>query len=121
MPYKDKKAQLASQRKYRAENRDAVLERCKLNRQRHRMNALEAYGAWCHCCNERRLEFLCIDHINGGGNQHRKEIKSNSSDFLFRWLARHKFPAGFRVLCHNCNQSLSAYGYCPHEMEAISE
>ena len=25
------------------------------------------------------------------------------------------FPPGFRVLCHNCNQALGAYGYCPHK------
>jgi len=25
------------------------------------------------------------------------------------------YPTGFRVLCHNCNQAIGLYGYCPHK------
>ncbi len=78
-----------------------------------RIMAFNHYGTLCSCCGENRLEFLCIDHINGGGNQHRKEIKNK----FYPWLLRNNFPAGFRTLCHNCNLSLGFYGYCPHELE----
>jgi hypothetical protein len=45
---------------------------------------------------------LCIDHINGGGNIHTKELKENGTN-LYQWLKKQKFPAGFQVLCANCN------------------
>ena len=63
----------------------------------------------CACCFVNILEFLGIDHINGGGNKHKKEVRH-----VYEWLKRSNFPEGFRVLCHNCNQSIGAYGYCPH-------
>lgn len=67
----------------------------------------------CACCGEKHLEFLAIDHIEGGGGKHRKQIKCD----IYTWLKRNGFPSGFRVLCHNCNQSLGHYGYCPHKRE----
>lgn len=63
----------------------------------------------CACCGETILEFLSLDHIHGGGNKHKREVRH-----VYIWIVRHNFPEGFRVLCHNCNQSLGAYGYCPH-------
>jgi hypothetical protein len=70
---------------------------------------------FCCCCGEKHFEFLAIDHINGGGNKHRKQLglKSGGASF-YRWLIKNHFPAGYRVLCVNCNFSLGAYGYCPH-------
>jgi hypothetical protein len=69
----------------------------------------------CACCNEPRIEFLAIDHINGGGSRHRKQIKACN---IYVHLRSRGFPAGYRVLCHNCNQSLGLYGYCPHSKES---
>lgn len=66
----------------------------------------------CACCGDRHVEFLAIDHINGGGRKHRDEVKN-----IYSWLRRTGFPDGFRVLCHNCNMALGLYGYCPHETE----
>jgi hypothetical protein len=68
----------------------------------------------CDCCGETMYEFLSIDHINGGGNRHKRE---RSIKRLSDWLYHHDFPDGFRVLCHNCNQAIGYYGYCPHERE----
>ena len=83
-------------------------------RQRERMIALIAYSGGkplCRCCGEIRYEFLCIDHINGGGGRHRKQVGTN----FYRWLAKNGFPKGFQVLCHNCNMAKGFYGKCPHE------
>lgn len=66
----------------------------------------------CECCLENKIEFLALDHIYGGGNKHKKEVRH-----VFSWAKRNGYPPMFRVLCHNCNQSLGAYGYCPHEKE----
>ena len=78
-----------------------------------RLKVLEYYGSRCKCCGESRNEFLCVDHLNGGGSKHRKELRGKSS--IFRYIIRNNYPKEFRVLCHNCNQSLGYYGYCPHK------
>ncbi len=83
------------------------------SRQYHttRYEVLSAYSDGvpaCACCGERLLEFLSIDHVDGGGSLDRM------SGSIYGRLKRLGFPPGFRVLCHCCNQSLGAYGYCPH-------
>lgn len=91
---------------------------------RQRIKVLEHYGKNCACCSENNIEFLTIDHINGGGNQHRKEIiergeaRCGGSGF-YNWLIKNNFPEGFRTLCQNCNASLGHYGYCPHKNTLI--
>jgi len=69
----------------------------------------------CECCKETNLEFLAIDHINGGGSKH---IKSLPGASLARHLYFENYPEGYRVLCDNCNRSLGAYGYCPHKTQS---
>ena len=63
----------------------------------------------CECCKEKHIEFLTIDHINGGGRKHRKEVGN-----FFAWVKRNNYPPGFRILCMNCNFALGKFGYCPH-------
>lgn len=83
-----------------------------------RMEVLNAYGgAECVCCGEKRIEFLTIDHIDGGGHQHRKEIGVKAGTEFCRWLKKNNYPKGYRVLCSNCNGSLGRFGYCPHITE----
>jgi hypothetical protein len=67
-----------------------------------------------------RDEFLTLDHVNGGGNQHRRELNVRGKHF-FEWLVRHGFPNDppLRVLCMNCNWSLGRLGYCPHTKEGV--
>lgn len=83
-------------------------------RQKIKLIALQYYGGnppKCSCCGEYRIEFLAIDHIDGGGSKHRKERKGQS---IYQWLKINNYPNGYRVLCHNCNMSLGFYKYCPH-------
>lgn len=89
-----------------------------------RMEALVAYGhgdPYCRCCGDNRFEFLCLDHINGGGNKHRIEISGskNGGNQLYYWLKRNKYPDGFQVLCHNCNMAKHIYGKCPYEKSHV--
>ena len=63
----------------------------------------------CACCGELEKMFLVIDHMNGGGGQHRKAISGHIST----WLKRQDYPDGYRVLCHNCNHAVRL-GVCPH-------
>ncbi len=75
-------------------------------KRRHRVIEHYSGGAMkCALCPEAREDLLVIDHVNGGGEAHRKELKSASSDQFYGWVIRNKFPSGFRVLCHNCNHA----------------
>lgn len=67
----------------------------------------------CACCGITELEFLAIDHINGGGRKHLAQI----GGCLAHWLQQENFPKGYRVLCHNCNFALGRHGYCPHKTQ----
>lgn len=90
-------------------------------RRRRRLEVLTHYSnghPQCACCGEKHLEFLSIDHINGGGNKHRQK---EGYARIYRWLRQHDYPDGYRVLCHNCNQSIGLYGYCPHANEPKTE
>ena len=83
--------------------------------QRERLEVLEYYGGYpprCACCGVTEVVFLCVDHINGGGNKHREEIGRGCS--IHRWLRKNGFPLGYQVLCHNCNIAKTRLGYCPH-------
>lgn len=71
----------------------------------------------CKCCGEKEIKFLSVDHINGGGNKHRKELKfskDGSGGDIYRWLIKNNYPKGFQILCHNCNMAKGFYGTCPH-------
>ena len=81
---------------------------------------IDHYGGKCACpsCGETELEFLVIDHINGGGNKHRAEIGGLGGAGFYRWIKRNNFPEGFQVLCHNCNWSKGSGKLCVHERES---
>jgi len=73
----------------------------------------QKYGGYrCTCCGETESRFLTIDHVNGGGNKHRRAIGIGR---FYYWLRDNNFPAGFQVLCYNCNLGKSQNGgVCPH-------
>jgi hypothetical protein len=80
-----------------------------------RMKVLKYYGGdppKCACCGETEYKFLAIDHINGGGLKQRRETKTHN---LESWINKSKYPAGFQILCHNCNAAKGFYGECPHK------
>lgn len=67
----------------------------------------------CACCSETNPGFLTIDHINGGGNAHRREVGGGNN--LLIWLKKQDYPEGFQVLCFNCNAGRYWNGgSCPH-------
>lgn len=93
----------------------ANLKYGKKSRTADRIAALRYYSGSedpeCACCGDTNLEFLSIDHIGGGGAQQRKELNNYH---LPTWLKKNNYPAGYRVLCMNCNFSIGKRGYCPH-------
>jgi len=74
---------------------------------------IDGYGGKCKCCGETRKEYLTIDHKNGNGRKHRKEIGVTGSGF-YRWLKENNYPEGFQILCFNCNCGKGSYSVCPH-------
>lgn len=52
----------------------------------------------CTRCGEDDMACLSIDHINGGGVQHRRIIGSH----FYAWLIKNNFPEGYQTLCMNC-------------------
>lgn len=91
-------------------------EQRKEAHRKRRTEALRAYGGGvpaCVCCGETGLLFLSLDHVNGGGHQHRRETGGGG---FYSWLKRHNYPAGFQILCHNCNLGRQLNGgICPHQ------
>ncbi len=80
---------------------------------RHRLKvkveAINHYGGKCACCGTTRVEFLCIDHINNDGAEHRRKIGRYP---MPRWLKQHGYPEGYQVLCWNCNSAKQILGRC---------
>lgn len=56
----------------------------------------------CSGCGFDNIKALTIDHIFGGGNQHRKQINSKGGGEFYTWLRKNQYPEGFQVLCMNC-------------------
>lgn len=81
-----------------------------------RQEVLEHYGNKCVCCNETEPMFLNIDHINGGGTAHRRQLHIDS---IYKWLKRNSYPDGFQILCANCNGAKGHYSECPHTLVDI--
>lgn len=103
--------------------KDAIVS--KARRDFLRLEAIRHYSNGtnrCACCEEDHIQFLVIDHINGGGNAHRRAVRKRgimSGNDIYLWLKRSKYPVGYRVLCDNCNSARGRYGKCPHEDEAV--
>lgn len=87
---------------------------------RNRITVLAHYSKGtmeCKCCKENTLQFLSIDHVNGGGNKHRQALKkTKTGTALYYWLIKQNFPDGYAVLCMNCNWGKRMNGgICPHQ------
>lgn len=87
-------------------SRIAALARTAERLQVIRSTIFAYYGEECTCC--RSTQSLTIDHVNGDGAEHRKNLpggESRSGLFLYRWLIDNDMPSGFQTLCNRCNSS----------------
>jgi 5-methylcytosine-specific restriction endonuclease McrA len=94
-----------------------------VSKQRDRYRVVKAevmnhYGGKCSCCGETNINKLTMDHVNGGGIRHYKEIGVSQ---LYRWIRKNNFPPNFQVLCMNCNSAKYNYGVCPHNMNGLGD
>lgn len=100
----------ASDARYRDENREEISNRKKTESQRshNREYMLKrktavfkhySHGSFCCAqCGFSDIRALSVDHIEGGGRQHRREINQP----IYHWLFKNGFPEGYQILCMNC-------------------
>lgn len=89
-------------------------ERALARARQYRTEVLKAYGNACACCGEEEQIFLAVDHFNGGGGRHRKELGFSGSRF-YQWLKERGYPKEYQLLCSNCNWAKHVTkGKCPH-------
>lgn len=70
------------------------------------------FGGKCACCGESWVDFLVLDHVEGGGREHRRKI-GNGWQF-YRWVVNHPESRHmFQILCANCNMAKERGG-CPN-------
>lgn len=111
--HNDIEAQRQRHRDYYAANADRKREQQRRNSAARKKRVIDHYGGCCACCGETEIAFLCMDHINGGGNEHRRQV--GVGNVIYWWIVKNDFPEGFQVLCWNCNSAKHWYGVCPHE------
>jgi len=107
-------------RKFYLTHKDSIKKRVSLYKIRHRrqytdnsdvvkIKLIQHYSRnnmKCATCGEQDMDILTIDHINGGGNKHRRQLSKSGTvtgvDF-YRHLTNQGYPSGYQVLCWNCN------------------
>lgn len=78
-----------------------------------RSDVLSNYGGKCACCGESEFDFLQIDHVNGGGNAHRKTVSTRQ---IYQFLRKNGYPKDdYQLLCANCNMAKERPNGCPHQ------
>src|SRR3990167_11182501 len=81
--YSHKEQCLRANKEWAKRNVEKTLEFGRRRNRKYRMELLQAYGGKdpkCACCGESELKFLCLDHINGGGGKHRKELRARGNN-----------------------------------------
>lgn len=82
------------------QNRWARLKR--RNRKHEVINHYSNGTNMCESCGFCDIRALTIDHVDGGGCKHRRDIGITSGWGFYKWLIDNGFPEGFQVLCANC-------------------
>jgi hypothetical protein len=108
-------------KRYRMTHREEYRAIHRRSRIKLKADVIDAYGGKCSCCGEWRIEFLTIDHVDGGGTQHRIALATKADGKVggrrfYQLLRIQGYPAGYEVMCWNCNcgRQLNG-GTCPHK------
>lgn len=114
MPLTNPVEKAAYMKQYRLANKQKLSDNNKRWYANLRREVLSHYSNGdirCNCCGESEYMFMALDHVNGGGTQHRIALGSKA---IYSRLKQDGYPDGFQVLCHNCNSAKGYYGMCPH-------
>jgi hypothetical protein len=118
----------ANRERRRIQSRDRASRGVKVAVRRLRAEMVAAYGGACSCCGELNPAFLTLEHLNGGGAEHKKRLgtiggRKAGPDKVLRDLRRRGWPKDeATVLCFNCNcaKYFRGDGVCPHELERFA-
>ena len=103
--YQRNKQSISVCRKRRyAGNINGFADKCRVIIVLRKLEVLNHYSDGtmrCLICGEERTDCLSVDHIEGGGNAHRRQLRV-SDDGFYKWLIRNHYPEGYRILCMNC-------------------
>lgn len=97
--------------KRRKEKPDQLRESCRKAKENTKVKVFLHYtpSGKCVYCNFEDIRALSIDHINGGGEKHRKSLGMSTGGYPFyAWLVKNNYPDGYQVLCMNC-QTIKKY------------
>jgi hypothetical protein len=92
---------------------EAVRNREKNNYRKLREETIIAYGGICVCCGQDHIPYLQLDHVLGGGSEHRKALGLTSTSYFY-WLKRNNYPDLIQLLCANCHNAKTTYNECKH-------
>jgi len=83
--------------------KDRQRQYCRRCRERLKYEVLRHYSPELKCqkCGFNDFRALSVDHIQGGGLRHFRQIGSSGSTF-YSWLRKRGYPTGYQVLCMNC-------------------
>ena len=94
---------------YRVKDIDKARKGVNRRLSEKRLQVLRHFGGGkvaCAACGESRVDCLSIDHINGGGNKHRRWLLSKGIQpqgySYYKWLLENGSTADYQVLCMNC-------------------
>lgn len=105
----------ANRARHYVKHKEGILVKYKKKRTARRTAVIAHYSNGtnkCYCCGYTGLPFLTVDHINGDGAEHRKQIGEGNFD---SWAITNNYPFGFRIACFNCNRATGTAGICPHK------
>lgn len=113
-------SRIASTSAWKAKKPSHVKEYMKERCRRIRATLIAGYGGKCTCCGEATIEFLTLEHLNGGGRAHRG---TRGSLTVFNEVIRDGFPKEYTILCMNCNFAKRFGKQCPHALarEALAK
>lgn len=102
---KHKKEIIVKQKEYRLKNKDKYRNLKIKYRKNLKIEVLKHYGNGilaCVLCGESHPACLSIDHVDGNGSKHRRELGLKTSRQFYQWLRTNRYPEGYQTLCMNC-------------------
>lgn len=104
---KHREKRIATSKKYYQEHRAERVAKKLESHKRAKLEVLAHYSVGetpkCVRCGIIDTDVLCVDHIEGGGNAHRRSLGQISGSHFYEWLRKNNFPKGYQTLCCNCN------------------
>jgi hypothetical protein len=101
--FRNRKKRAAYRKQYHFANLEKDREHTRQYELRLKWEAIRHYSPTGVCvrCGFGDIRALTIDHINGGGNDHRRAV---CHSHFYNWLKKNNYPLGFQVLCMNCQR-----------------